>query len=74
MLTSVDVHPPDIIEIMSGTQVIYFANTVKGDHSMLRRVGRIEVVFHIPSQATEMRLFSDWTAHLGLKVLKWRSG
>jgi hypothetical protein len=29
MLTSVDIHPPDIIEVMSGTQVICFANTVK---------------------------------------------
>jgi hypothetical protein len=74
VLTPVDIHPPDVIEVTSGTQVICFANTAKGGHCMLRRFGRIEVVFQIPSQATEIGVFSDWTALLGLKVLNWHSG
>jgi hypothetical protein len=71
VLSSIDIHPPDIIEVMSGTQVICFANTAKGEHSMLTRFGRIELVYQTSSQDTEIGVFSDWTAHLGLKVLKW---
>jgi hypothetical protein len=71
VLTSVDIHPPDIIEVRSGPEVTCFANTPKGDHFMLRRYGNVEVVFDMLSQAPEARAFMEWTENAGLKVHKY---
>jgi hypothetical protein len=71
LLTWVDIHPPDIIEVTSGAQITCFANTAKGDSWMLRRYGRTEMVFEILRQAADARAFMEWTQNAGLKVLKF---
>lgn len=71
MLTSIDIHPPDIIEVGSNRELTCFANTPKGEHCMFRRYGRMELVFDVLSQAAEARTFREWTENAGLKVYKF---
>jgi hypothetical protein len=71
VLTWVNIHPPDIIEIGSGAELTCFANTPKGDHCMFKRYGRLEVVFDILSQAADATAFREWAQNAGLKVHKF---
>jgi hypothetical protein len=71
MVTSIDTHLPDIIEVGSDAEITCFANTPKGEHRMVRHYGRIELVFDMLSQPAEARAFTEWTKHTGLKVYKF---
>ena len=71
MLTSIDIHLPDIIEVASGAELTCFANTPKGEHRMLTRYGRLELVFDVLSQTAEARAFRKWTENAGLRVRKF---
>ena len=71
MLTSIDINPPDIIEVGSDRELTCFANTPKGEHCMFSRYGRVELVFDVLSQAVEARTFREWTKNARLKVYKF---